>query len=286
MKKLYIVIPVYNTDYNMLKTLIDSSKYKFDSFFDSLEFVIVDDCSDVKSKFSDLNNANIKLITLDKNVGPGCSRNEGLSWVYENALDTDFIIFCDADDYFLKEFDLIALKESNCKLLSFGYMINNRTRGCSKEVYNISDFAVEPFFRIGSFIYNVGFFRGEYFTAYRVGEDTEFILRLLAKAVDEKVWKHVNQSVLYYNYDGKIHFSDFHPLEKSLSLIINNCSKELKNEFEIILELHLKRQLDLKFSNRTVGLNDFFSNFSFARLARYVIGKKGLVALNYIRVKI
>lgn len=286
MKKLYIVIPVFNTDYNRLNTLIDSSKYKFDSFFDSLEYIIVDDCSDEKIELSGLIKANIKIITLDKNVGPGCARNEGLLWVYQNALDSDFIIFCDADDHFLKAFELSALKGTNCKLLSFGYMINNKTRGCSKDVYNISDFAVEPFFRIGSFIYNVGFFRGVYFEAYRIGEDTEFIFRLLAKAVDEKVWKHINKPVLYYNYDGKIHFSDVHPLEKSLNLIINNCSEDLKREFEVILELHLKRQIDLRFSNRTVGFNDFFSNFSFIRLVRYIIGKKGLVAVNYIRVKI
>jgi len=89
--KVSVVVPMYNRGHclpRLLKSIHDQT-YKID------EIILVDDAStdDTVEIISNLNNPQIKLITLKENVGGGAARNVGIS----NSTG-DFIAFLDSDD--------------------------------------------------------------------------------------------------------------------------------------------------------------------------------------------
>ena len=122
-----IIVPVYNSRDVLINAL---SSICFQNIKDQLNVIIVDDCSscdyddyiDFYSKF-----ISIKLIKLDKNVGPGCARNVGI----ENST-SKYIIFLDSDDIF---FDSISVQKLLGSIeyfdadLAIGTLLEEKTNG-------------------------------------------------------------------------------------------------------------------------------------------------------------
>ncbi len=92
-----IIIPHYN-NLTLLKKCIRSIPKRED-----IEIIVIDDCSNENNRnFTDLTNeyTNLRVKINPENRGAGYARNIGLSYA-----DGLWIIFCDADDYFLPSFD-------------------------------------------------------------------------------------------------------------------------------------------------------------------------------------
>lgn len=110
--KISIIMPVYNAQDTILKTLEKLTKQKFDDF----ELVITNDGSQDETEsiiknFMNNNNLNWQLINQG-NKGPGEARNTGL----ENAKGK-YILFLDADDYL----DDYALEKLYTSMISDNY---------------------------------------------------------------------------------------------------------------------------------------------------------------------
>ncbi len=123
-----IVTPTFNSDGLIVRCMMNLQKNNV-----PFEHIIVDDYSkdstiSVIEKYIQENSINnIKLIRMDKNVGPGPARNKAL-----DIAEGKYIIFCDADDYLYPgaldniERNLIHYNEPD--LCVFGYRIDNGNR--------------------------------------------------------------------------------------------------------------------------------------------------------------
>ena len=101
-----IIIPAYNAHETIIKTL---ASIELQTVKDRVNVIIVDDHSKKKYNylleyFSDIN---IKIVRLDKNIGPGHARERGIE-----LSNNDYICFLDADDYLLNMFSLEILLEN------------------------------------------------------------------------------------------------------------------------------------------------------------------------------
>lgn len=117
MSKISIVIPVYNKE-KYLKKCLDSI---IGQDFQNYEVIIVDDCSTDKSyaicsKYTE--NSNVKLISTQKNRGPGFARNKGLE-----IASGDYVTFIDADDWIDASYlsNFIKNMDVECDLLISGW---------------------------------------------------------------------------------------------------------------------------------------------------------------------
>lgn len=102
MKKLSIVIPVYNTSIEKLDRLFKTLECNKEN----VEIIVVDDHSYLKDTIDFLKNLavqkKIKLIKNKRNIGLGPSRNIG----FENS-EGKFVWFIDSDDYLNKNWEEI-----------------------------------------------------------------------------------------------------------------------------------------------------------------------------------
>ena len=92
-----IIIPIYNAK----KWIKDTIENVLNQTYDNFELILVDDCStDETRKILGKYKAfeNIKIIYLEKNMGPGIARNIGLKHA-----EGRYICFQDADDLWEKE---------------------------------------------------------------------------------------------------------------------------------------------------------------------------------------
>ena len=126
-KTLEIIIPAYNAKDTIDKTLASISIQRFTSYF---EVLIVNDNSDYDYSFyidKYKKYFDIRELILDKNVGPGLAREEGI----KNS-KSDYIMFIDSDDYlytpFSIQFAINTIKNKNADLLigSFIYERDNK----------------------------------------------------------------------------------------------------------------------------------------------------------------
>ena len=117
MKNFTIIIPFFNSS-DVISRLFDSIPSRQD-----LEIIIVDDCSlDAESsKLKSiidiyLDRFNICLLKTTKNSGAGAARNLGL-----RIATGKWMIFADADDYFMPSFRLLLDKyvDSDCDIVFF-----------------------------------------------------------------------------------------------------------------------------------------------------------------------
>lgn len=110
---LTVVIPAYNTA-NHLKICIESV---LNQNLKSLQIIIIDDCSSDSTPdiidYYERNYSNIKVCRNNNRIGPGCSRNIGLT-----LTDTKYIAFLDSDDWidFSAYWEAIYELESNDSL--------------------------------------------------------------------------------------------------------------------------------------------------------------------------
>ena len=95
-----IIVPCYNSNEKLLRRLLFSIGTQ--TMVDECNIILIDDCSNDKHKeiynslYSQfINSFNIKIITLENNVGAGIARQVGI----DNS-DSEFIMFADSDDMF------------------------------------------------------------------------------------------------------------------------------------------------------------------------------------------
>lgn len=130
-----IIIPSYIKDINTTKRCLDSIPMQ-----DDIQVIIVDDHSpyfyDKQGKLDNNiiknlpyhNSRNVEYYFLNKNGGPGRARNYALT-----KAKGEWILFCDADDYYEKSKLLDLMKIASCAdadVLFFGY--NKINDSCSK----------------------------------------------------------------------------------------------------------------------------------------------------------
>ena len=118
-----VVIPTFNSENTILKTLRSIKKQLFKNF----QLIIVDDGSDdnkvfLIEKFISENNLDIKLFKIKNSRGPAKPRNLGI----KNS-DGDWICFLDSDDYWFSN----KLKDAH-NFLNHNY--NQTDVLCSNEI--------------------------------------------------------------------------------------------------------------------------------------------------------
>lgn len=125
--KISVIIPIFNAEDYLANTI--ESIINQDISFKFLELILIDDKSTDNSKFiiqSYMDKYdNIKGIFLDKNNGtPGKLRNIGI-----NNSDADYIMFCDSDDSYSKDYCStmynIVLKNPEIDFVSSRYKLIN-----------------------------------------------------------------------------------------------------------------------------------------------------------------
>lgn len=121
-----IITPNYNSGEKLLRAIMSLRKNSI-----SFEHIIIDDCS-TDDSFSSIEKlrdssslSNLVLFSNLSNSGPGASRNKGLDFARG-----EYIIFLDADDYFLDNaldtlYSIIKSKEKIDVLLFNYYMLTN-----------------------------------------------------------------------------------------------------------------------------------------------------------------
>ncbi len=125
-EKISIIIPVYNEE-KWIKQTIENIK---EQTYTNYEIILVDDGSTDKSKqiMLEYNEKNIKLICLEKNMGPAIARNEGVK-----IATGRYICFQDADDIWDKyklEKQVDFMKKNNCAFsyTAFKYFNDNKLK--------------------------------------------------------------------------------------------------------------------------------------------------------------
>jgi len=100
-----IIIPHYNLPTLLARCLISIPRR------DDIQVIVVDDMSseENRQKLMEMQDTfpNVQFVFCEKNRGGGAARNRGL-----DEAKGDYILFCDADDYFCKDFEHILDKFS------------------------------------------------------------------------------------------------------------------------------------------------------------------------------
>lgn len=123
-----IIIPHYNSSNNFLKNLKKLEHQSLNEF----EIIVIDDCSK-KSEYEKIccaiNNSqlNIKIFRNSVNLGPGTSRNKGIT-----EATGEYVTFLDADDYFENTFieqitNIIKLYYPDMIMCNY-FAVNNSTK--------------------------------------------------------------------------------------------------------------------------------------------------------------
>lgn len=88
--KISVIIPIYNRH----DTIMTCIKSIFETMYDNLEIIVIDDCSDKPFDYILEEFPNIILLETESNYGPGVARQIGL-----NNSTGDWVMFVDSDDY-------------------------------------------------------------------------------------------------------------------------------------------------------------------------------------------
>lgn len=87
-----VIMPAYNSSYTIKDSVVSIINQTYDNF----ELIIIDDCSNdntVETVLNSFDDDRIIIERLNKNVGAGIARNEGIKMAKGR-----FIAFCDSDD--------------------------------------------------------------------------------------------------------------------------------------------------------------------------------------------
>lgn len=133
-----IITPNYNSGEKLVRAAKSLNNNSI-----SFEHIIIDDCStddsfsSIEKLKDDSSNSNLVLFSNLSNSGPGASRNKGL-----DAARGQYIIFLDADDYFLDNaldtlYNIIKSKNNLDVLLFKYYMVTQNNH--SLDLLNDSD---------------------------------------------------------------------------------------------------------------------------------------------------
>ncbi len=120
MKKISIIVPMYNSFHMMKRNLEVLEKQKAAD----IELIIVDDCSKddsfMKAKeYASKSPLKTVVVRNEKNSGPGVSRNNGI-----DLATGDYITFADSDDYFADNYTevLAPLMEDGIDCVIYDYV--------------------------------------------------------------------------------------------------------------------------------------------------------------------
>lgn len=185
-----IIIPAYNAHDTIIKTL---ASIELQTVKERVNVIIVDDHSKKKynyllEHFSDIN---IKIVRLDKNMGPGYARERGIE-----LSNNDYIYFLDSDDCLLNMFSLEILVENieNNDIVAGLVVIES-------ENYEVDDVYITEFDLHGKL------FKSNYikdnnfkFNNSKRSEDNSFY-QLLRLGTDKYI--EVNEEVELYSYNKK-----------------------------------------------------------------------------------
>lgn len=245
--KFSIIIPCYNMEKYILKTLNFLKTNNFDINF---EILIIDDFSSDKSvmlikEYLKITNLNIKLIELNKNKGVSNARNIGI----ENS-SGEYLIFLDGDDYLdtnILKYCEKLIKKEKIDFIGFDYellfsdydkiKINNRKEK-KIEQYTQKEIVKKYLSRkitlsIGSFIVrkellnnmNIKFNSDIYYS-----EDQQFIIKVL---IASKKILYIKEVYLYYRQHEESVMGKKIDIKRLTSIdALIDLRKFLPNEFE------------------------------------------------------
>jgi glycosyltransferase involved in cell wall biosynthesis len=222
---LSIVIPCHNAGAKISRAIESCLRLRDFSF----EIIVVDDAStdDTQTKLSSyVDDRRLNVTKFEGNQGASSARNFGVS-----IARGEFIIFLDADDYFLENAsrDFYAAIEENphLDLYCFGYMINGKKSPKPDSSALHLEFIRKKFSNTNTFLVRRKALNGHSFEKkYRVGEDTLFWFKLLL----ERPSGYFEKYVAYYDYIPKLNLVDRHPI---LDLDLENMGVSQKDAKEI-----------------------------------------------------
>jgi glycosyltransferase involved in cell wall biosynthesis len=141
--KISVVMALYNTPYNYLKTTVESI---LNQTLNDFELIVIDDASSVEYRefFEQFNDERIKYFKLEQNGGPGKARNEGIK-----KASGEYIAIADSDDIYMPErFQVQADfldKNLEISLISCSFKQSNNGK-ISSIVENNEDIKIEMLF--------------------------------------------------------------------------------------------------------------------------------------------
>ena len=185
MKKLSIIIPLYNQEDLIIKAL-DSIPLN-----DEIEIIIINDASTDKSKENVLkyiqdSDKDIKLFNNKENKGVGYTKNIGIE-----KSEGEYIIELDSDDYFYTEEFLKCIYElDGTDIIYFDLKINDGS------IFHLNNQTKKGYCGNTKFI-RKEFIKNIRYREIRAGEDWYFYNELLKNNPSEKF---TNLIIKHYNY--------------------------------------------------------------------------------------
>jgi len=126
-----IIIPVHNVE-SYLKQCLDSI---ISQTFKNIEIIIINDCSTDKSSqiIEEYKKTDSRIVTvfLEKNVGAGSARNEGIK-----IATGKYIVFIDSDDWITKDYIeklYTGIEKYNCDMISANFYTYDTATGKTEE---------------------------------------------------------------------------------------------------------------------------------------------------------
>lgn len=203
MKKISVIIPVYNRENTILKCLNSIINQTLNK--DEMEIIVVDDCStdqtydillQLKNNFPDL----IKVIRLSENSGAASKpRNIGIK--HANA---EYVSFIDSDDFIIPETlknNLKFIYDNQLDGVMFSSIINGSKQ--LNETIKLCDMIYKSNFRGVRGIFNLRKIRNNYIffnEKIKIGEDALFLYELFYTTPEFRVGILADQIYYHYNF--------------------------------------------------------------------------------------
>ncbi|WP_158271633.1 glycosyltransferase family 2 protein [Limnohabitans sp. 2KL-1] len=253
-----IIIPAFNAEKSLGRAI--NSCLRFERFKPRI-IIINDGSKDATIKVLEQygNSKQLTIINLSENQGVSNARNAGI-----NEAVSDYILFLDADDYFLPNADVYIAKaitnNPNIDLYCFGYIINGKKSPKPKSDRLNMEFLRNKFSNTNTIIVKKNSMKEIRFDSkYRIGEDTLFWFTLLCNAKA----KFFANEIACYEYQPKINLAINHPL----------LGQDLKKLGLTEMEQVEVRSIVSKDQNRRAAFSRIFSPIE----AFNYLGLKGLL---------
>lgn len=218
-----IVIPAYNAEEYIKKTLVSICDFSLNNLFLKINIIIINDGSTDKTleiiNCFNVDECNVSLKIINQNnAGVSTARNTGI-----DNLQSNYVIFLDADDCLNNiilndRVEFLLKNEADCVSFSYEKEIKNKKRkliNFKAGTYS-KEKALDLFchrlvtFGVGNTIFKTEIIKNNmmYFPPFKYGEDSSFTMRYLSN-IKKSVYV-INQSIFCYNYnDSSVMNSSF-----------------------------------------------------------------------------
>lgn len=241
MKKVTVIIPCYNSGDYIVRCLDSLKKQTYKDF----SIIVVDDAStdktgDIVENYKSNNNLDIHLLRNKINLGPAESRNRGIV-----QTDSDYIAFCDSDDWYEKDFLLKMMEgvlSNDADIVFCGYSIvecNNKSKIPMERVKKVLSPEEALILDVDSLcmtLVKANIMKSTLLPSIRNGEDMAVIPLLISKSS-----KCVFVSESLYNYYRRENSVSETPTMKTINSLVtsyeyiySNLSKKYDKELEYI----------------------------------------------------